>query len=134
MSHFSRILTYVFPGSKSAIDSAYSRSVLQDANFAVQESLDGQSPELVQRKLESTLRAEVITVTHQIDFLLQQRKLLLQQWQSIAKGIDGNGPTPLDMLINEVPPIPRDGEALISMDDSESDNEEVEIVTAATSE
>jgi hypothetical protein len=116
------------------IDSPYSRSVLQDAHAAVHESLNGQSPELVQRKLESTLRAKVITVTHKIDFLLQHRKLLLRQWQSVAKGIDGNGPTPLDMLINEAPPASQTQELSINLEDSESEHEEVEIITAGPAE
>jgi hypothetical protein len=51
-----------------------------------------------------------------------------------AKGIDGNGPTPLDMLINEAPPASRTQELSVNLEDSESEHEEVEIITAGPAE
>lgn len=102
---------------------------MADANKVLAEGLIGNPSELALRKQEANLRAEIITQTHSLDYILQHRKLLLREWQRVSKLLDING-TPLDFIVLDAPPRTDAGPS-VNMDDSASEEDEVEIVTEA---
>lgn len=112
-----------------AVDNPYSREIVADANKVLAEGLFGNPSELALRKQEANLRAEIITQTHSLDYILQHRKLLLREWQRVSKLLDING-TPLDFIVLDAPPRTDAGPS-VNMDDSASEEDEVEIVTEA---
>lgn len=112
-----------------AVDNPYSREIVADANKVLAEGLIGNPSELALCKQEANLRAEIITQTHSLDYILQHRKLLLREWQRVSKLLDING-TPLDFIVLDAPPR-NDAGPSVNMDDSASEEDEVEIVTEA---
>jgi hypothetical protein len=111
------------------LDTPYSREVVADANKALSDAFIANPSELALRKQEANLRAEIITQTHSLDYILQHRKLLLREWQRVSKLLDING-SALDFIVLDAPPRPDEGPS-VHMEDSASEDEEVEIVTGA---
>lgn len=119
----------VVTGGRMTLDSSYSREVVADANKALSDSFITNPSELALRKQEANLRAEIITQTHSLDYILQHRKLLLREWQRVSKLLDING-TALDFIVLDAPPRSEAGPS-VNMLDSASEDEDVEIVTQA---
>lgn len=109
------------------MDTDYSRGIVADANKAISDNFTANPSELALRKQEAVLRAEIITQTHSLDYILQHRKLLLREWQRVSKLLDING-TALDFIVLDAPPRPA-ADPSFNMDDSGSDEEDVQIVT-----
>lgn len=120
---------FVFTGGRMTLDTPYSREVVADANKALSDAFLANPSELALRKQEANLRAEIITQTHSLDYILQHRKLLLREWQRVSKLLDING-SALDFIVLDAPPRPDEGPS-VPMEDSASEDEEVEIVTGA---
>ena len=74
-------------GNQSLVDNSYTRDLLKDAQKIISEG-EGNPSELALRRVEGDIRAELVFLTHRVDYALKYRKLLASELQRISGLLD----------------------------------------------